>query len=124
MRIITSLTLCLGECADIFAGKAVDASVMEKLLVVSGHGKQPSSFLAKLWSTTSGIATMAPSFIGFILRNKEATKMPIFHTLIEELKASHGISRVGIVGYCYGGFFCQELAKEGKVDAFVTNHTT
>ena len=37
---------------------------------------------------------------------------------------SHGISRVGMVGYCYGGFFCQELAKEGKVDAFVTNHTT
>ena len=97
--------------------------MMEKLLVVSGHGKQPTSYLGKMWSTASGIATMAPSFIKFMLYNKEATKMPIFHSVIDELKASHGISKVGIVGYCYGGYFCQELSKEGKVDAFVTNHT-
>lgn len=36
------------------------------------------------------------------IHGKKKAKAPIFKAVIADLRADHGIKRVGMVGYCYG----------------------
>jgi len=50
-------------------------------------------------------------------------KVAIMEAVIKELKEKHGISKVGIQGYCYGGKMAVLLAgKPDKVDVFAIAH--
>eukprot|EP00475_Leptophrys_vorax_P031244 TRINITY_DN4728_c0_g1_i2.p1 TRINITY_DN4728_c0_g1~~TRINITY_DN4728_c0_g1_i2.p1 ORF type:complete len:274 (-),score=73.74 TRINITY_DN4728_c0_g1_i2:855-1676(-) len=79
----------------------------------------------KIWSVVQGIFTI-PFIIRFLIYNRHPSKhFHVYEKVIRELRKSHGIEHVGIVGYCYGGAPCFNFAqKQGLIDAFATAHTT
>jgi dienelactone hydrolase len=67
-----------------------------------------------------------PAMLMFVwLHYRDLKKhLPLYDNTAKELKKSHGIEKVGIVGYCFGGFICLPLGSraESSIDAFATAH--
>jgi carboxymethylenebutenolidase len=66
-----------------------------------------------------------PMMTLFLLKNGRPQKhFAAYEAVTDELKKSHGIKNVGMVGYCYGGGVCLHMgSKADKIDAFATAHT-
>ena len=64
-----------------------------------------------------------PSFISWIRRHGDATTIPLLHKVCDALRSpEHGIIRLGVQGYCWGGRYAILLAGSGHADAFVAAH--
>eukprot|EP00270_Netrium_digitus_P011403 TRINITY_DN3627_c0_g2_i1.p1 TRINITY_DN3627_c0_g2~~TRINITY_DN3627_c0_g2_i1.p1 ORF type:complete len:312 (+),score=89.64 TRINITY_DN3627_c0_g2_i1:103-936(+) len=111
---------------DLFAGGALKAELMEDMLTLMGQGQQQqsSSVIGGLLRKTRGFTSLLTSFPMFILMHPQSRKVSTMESVIKDIKENRSIKKIGMIGYCYGGFFCLQFAKEGTIDAFVTNHTS
>ncbi|SYW81035.1 related to AIM2 - cytoplasmic protein involved in mitochondrial function or organization [Ustilago bromivora] len=74
----------------------------------------------KIADTTVGVAfTLAAPFF---LRNLPQTKIGPLKNWIESLKASHGYTRLGGTGFCYGGKLVIALNATDHINVSVANH--
>lgn len=76
-----------------------------------------ASILTKL-RTGAAFITAAP----FFLLNLPQTKVPTLKKWIEQLKLSHGYTRLGGTGFCYGGKLVIVLNATDHIDVSVANH--
>jgi dienelactone hydrolase len=64
-----------------------------------------------------------PSFISWIRRHDDPSTLPILHKVCEALRSpEHGVTRLGVQGYCWGGRYALVLAASGHADAFLSAH--
>lgn len=54
--------------------------------------------------------------------SKVPEKLKLIDDVLAALKADYGITKVGVEGFCWGGFYAAELAVSGKVDVAVITH--
>ncbi|KAJ3094716.1 hypothetical protein HDU97_007643 [Phlyctochytrium planicorne] len=67
---------------------------------------------------------VAPTFISWIRRHTDAHTLPIVNAVLEDIKQTQKASKIGVVGYCYGGrsAVLNGNPDEKRVDCFVAVH--
>jgi len=101
---------------DLFNGNAVPPSALDAIL----EGP-PKDLLGSIGHKIKiGLAYL--SFIPWILKHNPTKKMPIFDSVLSELKEKFGMKKIGVIGYCYGGKHAVLLAATDKIDAFAVAH--
>jgi len=112
---------------DLFDGTPAKEEGMEMLAAFMLSKRSPglfgwiSSIFINLWR----ICYLIYCFVPFMLRHRAHNKkLPILDAVFADLK-SRGVSKIGLIGFCYGGFFSLYYGKQkdGPVDAFATAHT-
>jgi len=112
---------------DLFDGAPAAEEGMEVLAAFTLSKRSPglfgwiSSFFTNLWR----VCYLIYCFVPFMLKHRnQQKKLPIFDAVFADLKRNHGVSKIGLIGFCYGGFFCLHYGKEknGPVDAFTIAH--
>ena len=63
-----------------------------------------------------------PSIISWIRRHGDAVTIPLVHKVCDALRSEHGVARLAVQGYCWGGRYAILLAGSGHADAFVALH--
>jgi len=91
---------------DLFNGGAIDINVM--------HRVENGGFFAKV----SGML----SFLPFMWSHRQVITRPIIDGFIEEIRSQNPSSKIGVAGYCFGGFYSMIAASNPLVDATVTCH--
>jgi dienelactone hydrolase len=84
-------------------------------------GEQKTTVLGNLWK---GVRTMAalPALIAFAKRHCPLKVHPIMEALIGHLRGKEGQTKVGTIGFCFGGKFAITMAATDKIDASVAAH--
>lgn len=101
---------------DVFNGGGVAESTLASA-PSTAEGMKSAGILSKL-KTMSGFAMAMP----FFARNLPGSKIPALKKWIDELKASHGYTRLGGVGFCYGGKLVIALNATDHINVSVANH--
>ncbi|EST05647.1 Dienelactone hydrolase [Kalmanozyma brasiliensis GHG001] len=101
---------------DVFNGGGVAESTLAVAPSTAADMKS-ASIVTKL-KTMAGFALATP----FFARNLPGSKLPGLRKWIDELKSSKGYTRIGGVGYCYGGKLVICLNASGHIDVSVANH--
>ena len=65
-----------------------------------------------------------PDFVAFLNSHSVETTDPLIRSVLDELRASHGITAVGAVGYCWGGKYSLRFSSHDIVKAVVACHPT
>jgi len=102
---------------DFFLGDSVDASLMPNLDGVEGAY---AKFVNGL-KYVRMFSMVAP----WLYRHRQAVTEPLVHKVLDQLRAN-GITKLGVEGFCFGGWYVVELGnannKDHPVDAVVATH--
>ncbi|KIS69181.1 uncharacterized protein UMAG_11414 [Mycosarcoma maydis] len=101
---------------DVFNGGGIEEAALSHAPSTAADMKA-ASILTKL-RTGAAFITAAP----FFLLNLPQTKVPTLKKWIEQLKLSHGYTRLGGTGFCYGGKLVIMLNATDHIDVSVANH--
>eukprot|EP00271_Cylindrocystis_brebissonii_P012975 TRINITY_DN32505_c0_g1_i1.p1 TRINITY_DN32505_c0_g1~~TRINITY_DN32505_c0_g1_i1.p1 ORF type:complete len:279 (-),score=53.68 TRINITY_DN32505_c0_g1_i1:1027-1863(-) len=109
---------------DLFGGAPLPTWILDRIMLVSNAGKQPTSTIGCVVSKATAVVSIGSYMAPFMLRHAESSKMPLMENVIQGLKTELSITKIGLVGLCYGGYYCLRFgAVEDKIDAFVSAHT-
>lgn len=101
---------------DVFNGSGLAEDALD-VVPTTADGMKNASFMTKI-KFGAAFAMAAP----FFLRHMPGSKLPSLKKWIDALKAEHGYTRLGGIGYCYGGKFVITLNASGHIDVSVANH--
>lgn len=127
----------LAVMPDLFDGKPVPEwflAAMTRIIADTSPGEV--GFVGRLLRQLRGAAIAArvlPAALMFARHHMDRRltplcKMPIVETVVEDLRSGttlgFAVSKLGAVGFCYGGGLCFAAASRDElIDAFVTCHT-
>jgi len=102
---------------DLFDGDPVSAEHLQTLEHVPEGWMDTVAHKAKItWMITS-------VFLPWLYRHPFDALLPRIDNLITELKQNHGVEKIGMAGYCYGGKVSALFgAKPDRIDAFAVAH--
>ncbi|KAJ3233561.1 hypothetical protein HDU78_006365 [Chytriomyces hyalinus] len=101
---------------DLFKGSEPPADLMDDLEALSAKG---SGIRAKM----TGVGRLLWHFPGFILRNNDKMGMDIIEAVVADLRATRGVQKIALQGYCWGGNIGIKLAqKDGVLDVASVAH--
>lgn len=113
---LISLLCCYTNNSQVFNGGGVAESMLASAPSTANEAKSAGIF-SKL-KTGLAFASAAPFFV----RNLPNSKIPTLKKWIEDLKASNNYTRLGGVGYCYGGKLTIVLNSTDHINVSVANH--
>lgn len=70
----------------------------------------------------SMILHLTPDIVLGVYRNWPTKKYADIESFITALKSTHGVEKIGAVGFCYGGKPAIDFNTKGLVDVTVANH--
>jgi len=103
---------------DLFDGAPITPEVLKVF------ESSPTGFFDNLSKYSSMGFHLVKSGIPFFWSHGDVTpKVALVEAVIKDIKENHGITKVGVQGYCYGGKIAVLLAgKSDKIDAFGVAH--
>jgi dienelactone hydrolase len=107
------------KCVDA-TGDPVPESIMQKLIPTKQQAAE-KTLVDKATDTASVGATMGP----WLIKHREAVSLPLIQKFVTHIRSSTSPSKLGAVGFCWGGRYAILLTHEGAdpyVDAAVANH--
>jgi len=112
---------------DLFNGRPATPEGMELLASLSKKQRDPGlmGWLSYILFCIWHVLQLVVIFVPFMVKHrKPAQKLPIMDAVFADLKQNHGVSKIGVIGFCYGGFFCLHYGKQadGPVQAFAIAH--
>lgn len=115
--VLATETGCHVFIPDLFEGETIrggDFSFMEKLT------RKPQGFADSI-VTKFHFVIAAPTVIHFVRKFPLKRVQPTLDSTIEEIKKM-GMTKIGTVGYCFGGKLVFALGQQKKVDCLVSVH--
>ncbi|KAJ3100892.1 hypothetical protein HDU96_010191 [Phlyctochytrium bullatum] len=101
---------------DILNGDPIDYDRLESM------GHRPKTFMQSVWRQLKFIS-IVPSFLGWLSRHTDKTTIPILNAVLDDLKNTHKASKIGVLGYCFGGRYAVlHGGDEPRVDCFAGAH--
>ncbi|KAI8620456.1 dienelactone hydrolase [Chytriomyces sp. MP71] len=101
---------------DLFKGTEPPASLMTSISALTGTG---ASILTKVVA----FLKLLYYFVPFRLRNSQKKSAEIIEASLKALRENHGVNKVAIVGYCWGGGVSVKIShKSGAIDAIAPTH--
>ncbi|KAJ3196692.1 hypothetical protein HK101_008031 [Irineochytrium annulatum] len=100
---------------DIFNGDALSPVGHDGLL------DKPTGFTDGV-SKAFRMLRAAPTFLPWLNKHKKETVVPIVLALLKELRGNLGATKIGTVGYCFGGRHAILTGNLESVDAFCAAH--
>ena len=102
---------------DLFNGFYVPPNLMDTINILSGAKK--GSFLTKVY----GFFKLLWYLIPFRLRNLSKKSQDLSEKIIQHLKTNHGIEKIAVQGYCWGGALATYLGQKANIiDVFASAH--
>lgn len=101
---------------DLMAGDSLPVAYEEVLAKDNSDG-----VLARVAKGVRFVASV-PSLIAWMTRHGDAVTQPRAGAFLAGLRGERGVTRVGVLGYCWGGHAALVLAAAGKVDAVAPVH--
>jgi len=78
--------------------------------------------IPKTKPTSTETAKVVSNHAPWLERHREAVTKPLIDKFLSSLRADPEVKKIGAIGYCFGGRYVLVLAKEGAIDAGVSNH--
>lgn len=105
----------LSVIPDLFNGTEVSPSMMATFHTLMS---KESGFFSKAGSVFVALYNL-PSFF---YRNPPAKSQAKIIEVIKDLRANHGIEKVGVIGYCYGGIILHMLVVVNIITILIFNY--
>ncbi|KAJ3346655.1 hypothetical protein HDU83_002815 [Entophlyctis luteolus] len=101
---------------DLFKGTEVPSDLMDSISLLN---MSTSTIFEKAYAVLRLLYYFPP----FILRNSPKAGCQIIESVVTDIKANRGLSKVALVGYCWGGNIGIQLAKQqGLFDVIFSAH--
>lgn len=102
---------------DYFKGNPAPETMLDGQ-PTNAKDKRDQGFFAKV----AGIGKMLPKAIPWFISHQPSKTFPDMTQFLQVLKTEKGYSKLGAIGYCYGGKIVAEFSKQGQFDVSVLCH--
>ncbi|KAJ3168091.1 hypothetical protein HK101_011680 [Irineochytrium annulatum] len=103
---------------DILLGDPIDKKRLNYKLM-----DKPVTYWDRLWQVGS-LVTLLPTVIPWIAKHGDSQTLPVINAVLEDVKVNLKASKIGVVGYCFGGRYSilHGADSEPRVDAYANCH--